>query len=104
MKDSVVIHHDEDKEIEVVEQPMFRVRVRTLKGSIYSLVVNKHMTVLEVKSMIQKEYGVPEDKQHLLFYGKVLEDRKTLEECAIPPESGLQLLVRSRKPMDVSIF
>jgi Ubiquitin family len=103
-KDSVVIHHDEDKEIEVVEQPTFRVRVRTLKGSIYSLDVNKHMTVLEVKSMIQKEYGVPEDKQHLLFYGKVLEDRKTLEECAIPPESGLQLLVRSRKPMDVSIF
>jgi hypothetical protein len=103
-QDSVVIYDVQDKEIEVEEQETFRIRVRTLKGSIYSLMVNKHMTILEVKSLIQREHGVPEDKQHLLFYGKVLEDRKTLEECAIPAESGLQLLVRSRKPMDVTAF
>ena len=103
-KDSVVIHDVHEKEIEVEEQSVYPIRIRTLKGSIYTLTVNKHMTVYDVKGIVQREYGVPQDKQHLLFYGKVLDDRKTLEECAIPPESGLQLLVRSRKPMDMSSF
>jgi hypothetical protein len=66
--------------------------------------VNKHMTIREVKSLIERQHGVPEDKQHLLYYGKALEDRLTLEECAIPAESGLQLLVRSKKPAEVTAF
>jgi hypothetical protein len=103
-QDSVVIHELQDKEIEVEEQETYRIRVRTLKGAIYSLMVNKHMTIREVKSLIERQHGVPEDKQHLLYYGKALEDRLTLEECAIPAESGLQLLVRSKKPAEVTAF
>jgi len=90
-------------DIEVEDDTNFGIRVRTLKGSIYTLSVNRRMAVSEVKSMIQAQHSIPSEKQHLLFYGKVLEDNKTLGELSIPPDSGLQLLVRSRK-LDVSAY
>lgn len=75
----------------------FPVRVRTLKGHVYHLSVDQGMTIRHVKSMIQKESGPPEDQQHLLFFGKVLEDWKTLGEHNIPPNAGFQLLARSKR-------
>jgi len=103
--EGVFIHETpEENEVEVENTGPYTIRVRTLKGSIYTLTVNRDTSVFQVKTMIQQQYGIPEEKQHLLFYGKVLEDRKTLGESQIPPESGLQLLVRSRKPLDMSAF
>lgn len=105
-REKVHIHESQDaeKEVEVENASDFTIRVRTLKGSIYALTVNRNMSIHGVKHMIQKQYGIPEDKQHLLFYGKVLDDRKTLGDCSIPPESGLQLLVRSRRPLDMATY
>lgn len=96
-QDSVLIHDVQDnREIEVEEDADFPIRVRTLKGSIYSLTVNKAMTIHQVKKDIQRQYGVAEDKQHLLFFGKVLDNDATLGEYNVPPDSGFQLLIRSK--------
>jgi len=84
--------------VEVEQDLLFTIRVRTLKGSIYALKVKNSMTIAEVKSMIQNNHGIAQDTQHLLFYGKVLEDRKTIGEYSVPANSGLQLLIRSRRP------
>lgn len=101
-KDTVLIHDVHNGgDIEVEEDQDFHIRVRTLKGSIYSLTVNRAMSIAEVKEMIQELHGIPRETQHLLFYGKVLEDHKTLGQHSVPPESGLQLLVRSQRPLDM---
>jgi hypothetical protein len=73
----------------------FLIRVRTLKGQVFSLKVKSGTTIYQVKSQIHQLCGTPEEQQHLLFYGKVLEDWKTMIEHGIPPNAGLQILARS---------
>lgn len=82
------------------KQVPFQVRIRTLKGQVYHLSVNQETTIEKIKSMIEEGYGTPKEQQHLLFYGKVLEDWKTLREHNIPPNAGLQLLARSKRTAD----
>ena len=75
----------------------FQIRIRTLKGQVYHLAVTQDTTISKIKTIIEQEHGTPKDQQHLLFYGKVLEDWKTLGAHNIPANAGLQLLARSKR-------
>ena len=53
-------------------------------------------TISTVKNKIQKEVGISPDQQHLIFWGKTLEDCElTLAHYDVKPESTLQLVVMS---------
>jgi hypothetical protein len=81
----------------------FQIRIRTLKGQVHHLTVDQETTIYKIKSMIEEEHGTPKEQQHILFYGKVLEDWKTLAAHSIPPNAGLQLLTRSKRNVDPAL-
>ncbi|GKZ00202.1 hypothetical protein MPSEU_000973200 [Mayamaea pseudoterrestris] len=81
----------------------FQIRIRTLKGQVYHFSVNRETTIDRIKRMVEEEHGTPKDQQHLLFYGKVLEDWATLGAHSIPPNAVLQLLARSKRSVDAAM-
>ncbi|CAF4160803.1 unnamed protein product [Adineta steineri] len=77
----------------------FCLHVKTLTGKTIALNVNSQMSMLSVKELIQDVEGIPPDQQRLKFYGKKLEDHKTLSNYNISDESTLHLILRLRGGM-----
>ncbi|GKA73758.1 polyubiquitin 11 [Tanacetum coccineum] len=73
--------------------------VKTLCGKTITLEVKSSETVRNVKALIQYKEGIPQD-QHILTFpvgrGKELEDKRTLSDYNVQPETTLHLLARLR--------
>ena len=65
--------------------------INTLSGKTISLWVSHSCSIAGVKALIQDEEGIPPDKQHLFFAGKLLEDRLALHDYNIQGQSTLFL-------------
>lgn len=65
------------------DQEPLEIFVKTLTGGTLTTRCFRHDTIDTVKSLLQKEVGIPPDQQGLIFAGKQLEERRTLSQYNI---------------------
>ena len=61
----------------------------------WTVLVNKDMTILQLKQEIEKEHNMQASKQCIIFAGKNLENDETLENYNIIAESTIHMVMRS---------
>ena len=69
-----------------------QISVRTLTGRMYRLNIEPFGLVLSVKQQIEDKWGIPADRQRLIFAGKIIENDKPLKYYGIQQNSTLFLV------------
>jgi len=110
-KKTILIERLEAYDLErKIESERFKVFIKTLMGSFYTIYLDRSATILELKQKIEEKNGCPV-KQQLLYFRKYksdsivnptciseikLEDEMTLSDYNINKESTINLQVRLR--------
>lgn len=77
--------------------PPFYIFVKTLVGEKFLFrEVFSNDTVARIKDLIYDRGGCPPDQQRLVFAGRQLEDRRTMDDYVVTPGSTLYLVLRLR--------
>jgi hypothetical protein len=76
------------------QQRASQVFVKTLTGSTMTLAAVLSDSVVNIKYDILFRLGIPPNKQRLIYGGKQLEDKMTLENSNVTKESTLHLVLR----------
>ncbi|NVM31491.1 MAG: hypothetical protein HWN65_21815 [Candidatus Helarchaeota archaeon] len=71
------------------------VRVRMTDGSEERFLVPKIAKVREIKQLIEQKRKIPEDRQRLVYGGKVLADSNSLKSLGFQNEGVIFCVVRS---------
>uniref|UniRef100_A0A2K5BWR8 Ubiquitin like 4B n=1 Tax=Aotus nancymaae TaxID=37293 RepID=A0A2K5BWR8_AOTNA len=72
--------------------------VKLLLGQRCSLKVSGQESVARLKKLVSKRL-VPEEQQHLLFHGQLLEDDKRLSDYCIGPNASINVIMRPVEKM-----
>lgn len=76
--------------------PSILVHIKTLLGKIFHIDVLPNNTILNLKSRIQQQEGVPVNQQTLVFDGRQAENHQTLNSLNIVNGSTLHLVLKLR--------
>nr|XP_007975840.1 ubiquitin-like protein 4B [Chlorocebus sabaeus] len=68
--------------------------VKLLLGQRCNLKVSGQESVSTLKKLVSKRLKVPEEQQHLLFRGQLLEDDKRLSDYCIGPNASINVIMR----------
>lgn len=71
-----------------------------ISGYSTSVNVNPTFSIKEVKSVIEKQYSIPTDKQVIIHNGKFLEDNYTILDYNINNGTALYVLISSKETKD----
>lgn len=78
---------------------MLRLFIKTVDNVTFPVNVEKDSSVEKLKFDISKVIDVPEDRQRLIFRGRVLENHTILREAQIEDEQVIHLVVRPVIPV-----
>uniref|UniRef100_A0A8C2VI01 Ubiquitin like 4B n=1 Tax=Chinchilla lanigera TaxID=34839 RepID=A0A8C2VI01_CHILA len=74
-----------------------KAEVKLLLGRKCSLKVSGQESVATLKKLVSEQLQVPEEQQHLMFRGQLLDDDKCLSDYCIGPNASIHVIVR---PLD----
>ncbi|KAH7823703.1 putative ubiquitin [Monocercomonoides exilis] len=77
-----------------VSNDKFQIFVRSLEGKTLALMVSKQDTIEKVKKLVEEKERIPWTEQRIIFSGKQLLDKKTIEDYGILKEATLHLVLR----------
>ena len=83
--------------INTVSRDALTIHVKTLTGSMNSLTVYQLDYVSTVKMILERQAGIPQNAQILIYAGKKLLDHQILSDRGIGDESTLHLVLKTRK-------
>jgi Ubiquitin family len=72
------------------------IKIKTLEGTELPLEVEKKMSVLEVKRLIEEKEAISVDQQRLIFAGKQLQNSNLLEIYNIKADDVLHMVLALR--------
>eukprot|EP01031_Cornospumella_fuschlensis_P036598 gene36598-44397_t len=70
-------------EIDVEETKLLRIAVKTLQNETYNIEIENSAPVLSLKGLIRATTSIEEDRQRLIYRGKVLEDESLVRDYQI---------------------
>lgn len=79
--------------LEAHSEDTFNLFVRGMTGETTTIEVTGKFTIEEVKAEIEKRRDIPMDQIRLRYCGKQLEDKRTVDDHGISPESTLLLTI-----------
>ena len=82
--------------IKLIKKDVFQIFVRTLTGKTLSLYVSHNDTIGYVKILVQIQTGILPEEQRIIYFGKQLEDNRTIGDYNIQKESCLHLVLSLR--------
>ena len=87
----------------LITKSVIEINVKSWNGAQIKLYVNYTDKVSEVKAKIFEKNSIPEDKQRLIYKGKLLDDNMELNKYSINDESVINLAIRLKDGIQIYI-
>lgn len=100
MEEPSNLTEDQEKILEEINNDGDKVLVyvKTLVGKTVNCKINLARTVGDLKILFKSKEGMPVERQHLVFSGKLLSnDNEKLSECRVENESTIHIILRRLK-------
>jgi len=81
-------------EVEAPAAGSLDINVKTMDSKIYNTIIPPDSLVLDLKVLLKDKTLVPEDRQRLIYRGRVLDDDKTVASYNITPGNVLHMIAR----------
>ena len=94
ISDDSALHLKQQIRVSTTEPKTIRIFIKDLSGSHITLFVDPLSRIEEIKELISERVGLTPCQQRLLFAGRQLEDKNTLQDYFIAKDSTIHLIRR----------